>query len=67
MGPIEIEIVATDGRVQRITMSQQKPKFLSEHDPHVVLPLFGLSPEDVLPEVPVQTVSTGTPPVNDSR
>lgn len=59
-GVITVEIEA-DGRLPRITMSQKKPQFLAVHDPAQVLPAFGLSPEDLLPGVPIQTVSTGTP------
>ena len=44
-----------------INMTQLKPQFLSTHDPAVVMPIFGLSPDDLLPDVPIQTVSTGTP------
>ena len=42
-------------------MTQKKPVFRETYDPALILPLFHLSPEDVLPDVPVQTVSTGTP------
>ena len=42
-------------------MSQKKPKFLAKYQPSEVLPIFGLSVEDALPNVPIQTVSTGTP------
>ncbi len=69
VGPIEVEIFSEDGKVQRIVMYQKKPQFLSTHDPAEVMPIFGLSVGDVLPGVPVQTVSTGTPqlmiPVRD--
>jgi trans-2,3-dihydro-3-hydroxyanthranilate isomerase len=57
---IVVEIVA-DGRLPRITMSQKKPQFMTIHDPAVVLPAFGLTSADLLPGVPIQTVSTGTP------
>ncbi len=59
-GVIKVEIEA-DGRRPRITMSQKKPQFLAVHDPIAVLPAFGLSADDLLPNVPIQTVSTGTP------
>lgn len=64
-GVITVEIEA-DGRLPRITlpritMSQKKPQFLAIHDPARVLPAFGLSPADLLPDLPIQTVSTGTP------
>jgi trans-2,3-dihydro-3-hydroxyanthranilate isomerase len=61
VGPIPVEIFAQDGRVQRIVMTQKKPQFLATYDPAQVMPIFGLSPTDLLPEVPIQTVSTGTP------
>lgn len=61
VGVIEVEIYAEQGRVQQIVMSQMKPEFLSVHTPAEVLPIFGLSPGDGLPGVPIQTVSTGTP------
>lgn len=69
VGPIAVEVTAAHGRVQRITMSQKKPQFLSTYDPTAVMPVFGLTADDLLPGVPIQTVSTGTPqlmiPVRD--
>lgn len=59
-GVITVEIAA-DGRLPHITMSQKKPQFLAVYDPAQILPAFGLSPADLLPDMPVQTVSTGTP------
>ncbi len=61
VGPIPIEIEAKNNKVKNITMSQKKPQFLQIYNPDEVLPVFGLSDEDLLPEVPIQTVSTGTP------
>lgn len=61
VGPIPVEITAQGGHVERITMTQKQPQFLQTYAREVVLPLFGLSPEDGLPGVPIQTVSTGTP------
>ncbi len=61
VGPIPVEIFSRDGQVERIVMSQVKPRFLQVHDPAEVLPIFGLKPEDALPGYPIQTVSTGTP------
>ncbi len=60
-GPIEVEVLATGGTVQRVTMTQRRPKFLATYAAEDVLPVFGLDPADALPNVPVQTVSTGTP------
>jgi trans-2,3-dihydro-3-hydroxyanthranilate isomerase len=61
VGPILVDIYAPYGRVEQIVMAQKAPQFLTVHDPADVLPVFGLSADDALPGVPVQTVSTGTP------
>ena len=61
VGPIPIEIYAENSVVRRIVMTQKKPQFLASYDPGEVMPIFGLSAVDALPNVPVQTVSTGTP------
>lgn len=60
-GPIDVEIFAQSGNVERIVMSQRKPQFLSTHRPADVLPAFGLEETDLLPGAILQTVSTGTP------
>ncbi len=60
-GPLPVEIYAEQGHVQRIVMTQRKPLFMKQYTPSDVLPLFGLSVDDVLSGVPIQTVSTGTP------
>ncbi|OGO38976.1 MAG: phenazine biosynthesis protein PhzF, partial [Chloroflexi bacterium RBG_16_56_8] len=62
-GPIEVEIFTRGGKVDRIVMSQRKPKFLSTHQPADVLPAFGLDESDLLPGAVIQTVSTGTPQI----
>jgi len=61
VGPIDIEIQAESGLVQNIIMSQKKPQFLKIYDPKQVLPVLGLSFDDLMPGSPIQTVSTGTP------
>jgi trans-2,3-dihydro-3-hydroxyanthranilate isomerase len=61
VGPIRVDIYAPDGKVEQIVMTQKQPQFLATHDIAVVMPLFGLTPDDALPDVPIQTVSTGTP------
>jgi trans-2,3-dihydro-3-hydroxyanthranilate isomerase len=61
VGAIPIEIQSENSIVKNITMSQKKPQFLKIYDPDVVLPVFGLTKEDLVPDVPIQTVSTGTP------
>ncbi len=68
-GPIDIEVFARGGNVERVVMSQRKPQFLATHSPADVLPAFGLDEADLLPGGVLQTVSTGTPqlmvPVKD--
>ncbi len=61
VGPIPVEIQSENGQVKNITMTQKKPKFLQVYEPEDILEVFGLSQDDLLPDVPVQTVSTGTP------
>lgn len=61
VGPIQVEIQASHGRLQRITMWQQKPRFLQTYPAELILPIFGLTEADLLPDLPIQTVSTGTP------
>jgi trans-2,3-dihydro-3-hydroxyanthranilate isomerase len=61
VGPLRVDIRASQGLVQQIVMTQKKPQFLATYSAAEVLPAFGLAPEDLLPNVPIQTVSTGTP------
>ncbi|MCL4302750.1 MAG: PhzF family phenazine biosynthesis protein [Anaerolineae bacterium] len=61
VGPIPVEIQSSQGKVQQIIMNQKKPQFLATYDPADVLPIFGLTADDGLKHVPIQTVSTGTP------
>jgi trans-2,3-dihydro-3-hydroxyanthranilate isomerase len=61
VGPIRVDIYSRHGAVEQVVMSQKAPQFLSTYAPGEVLPVFGLSPGDALPGVPIQTVSTGTP------
>jgi trans-2,3-dihydro-3-hydroxyanthranilate isomerase len=69
VGPIRVDIESQHGVVKNIVMSQKKPQFLRTYAPEEVMPVFGLTAEDVLPGAPLQTVSTGTPqlmiPVRD--
>lgn len=62
-GPIRIDVHAAtaENALPQIQMTQRKPLFGALHDPAVVAPLFGLTPADLYPGAPVQTVSTGTP------
>ncbi|CAN5684561.1 PhzF family phenazine biosynthesis protein [soil metagenome] len=60
-GPITVEVFAKNGIVQQVVMSQRKPQFLAQYDPTLVLPIWGLDANDLVPDAPLQTVSTGTP------
>lgn len=62
-GPVDVEIFVQNGEVDRIVMSQRKPRFLSTHRALDVMPAFGLNESDLLPGAPIQTVSTGTPQI----
>jgi len=42
-------------------MRQIDPKFGATHDPVKIAPLLGLSPEDIVSDPPIQSVSTGLP------
>ena len=64
VGPIRVDIVhAASGRsgVAEVGMFQKTPEFRAEYAAEIAAPIFGLTPDDLLPGVPVQTVSTGTP------
>lgn len=69
VGPIDIEIVGDDTGVERVVMTQKKPHFGAELDHGRVCRAFGLDESDLMPGLPVQVVSTGTPqlmvPVRD--
>ncbi len=60
-GIIPVEIFTDEGKIQHIVMSQQKPRFLSTYTPETVMKVFGLTVDDAILDVPLQTVSTGTP------
>ncbi len=64
VGPIRVDIVhSASGRsgVAEVGMYQMTPAFRATYPAETTAPIFGLSPADLLPDVPVQTVSTGTP------
>ena len=61
-GPIAVAVSpAEPGRPCLVHMTQRRPVFGPVHEATVLLPMFGLSPVDLLPGAVVQTVSTGTP------
>jgi trans-2,3-dihydro-3-hydroxyanthranilate isomerase len=68
-GLIRVDLARNGQGRPHIVMSQKKPEFLAEYDRKLVLPMLGLSAEDAMDGVPIQTVSTGTPmlmvPVRD--
>jgi trans-2,3-dihydro-3-hydroxyanthranilate isomerase len=58
-GPIDVEIDSAT-KPPLVRMFQRKPIFGETHDSKIVLPLFGLGEDDLLPGATIQTVSTGT-------
>ncbi|HEY4002621.1 MAG TPA: PhzF family phenazine biosynthesis protein [Candidatus Xenobia bacterium] len=60
-GVISVDVLVSNGAVQRVVMSQRKPQFLKIWPGDVIAPLFRLSVDDLLPGAVLQTVSTGTP------
>ena len=60
-GPIRVDVLPGAGGPALVWMTQHPPVFGATHAPEAVLPLFGLTPDDLLPGAPIQTVSTGTP------
>ena len=67
-GVIQVEVIETLYG-PRFIMSQKPPVFMRTYDAEQVMPIFGLTADDALAGVPLQTVSTGTPqlmiPVRD--
>jgi trans-2,3-dihydro-3-hydroxyanthranilate isomerase len=61
VGPIPVDIYSQAGVIQTIVMTQKPPEFLALYHPNEIMPVFSLDPADALPDVPIQTVSTGTP------
>lgn len=68
VGPVPIELYRGETAV-RVVMNQKKPQFLATLTPDEVMPHFGLTAADSLPNALPQIVSTGTPqlmiPVRD--
>lgn len=61
-GPIRVDVQPTIGSEPPLVwMTQRRPVFGAIHAPEDVLPIFGLTPDDLLPGASIQTVSTGTP------
>jgi trans-2,3-dihydro-3-hydroxyanthranilate isomerase len=52
-GPIQIDVLAPGGqKPTHVVMTQRRPVFGAVHDPAVVLPFFGLTPDDLYPGSP---------------
>ena len=69
VGPIRVDIThSATGRsgVAEVAMYQKTPEFRATY-PAETAAIFGLTPADLLPGVPVQTVSTGTPSTHARR
>ncbi|MDR2902009.1 MAG: PhzF family phenazine biosynthesis protein [Lactobacillales bacterium] len=60
-GPIRIDIEPYKKNTWLIHMFQRKPTFLKKHDPNEMAKLFNLKISDFMDNIPIQTVSTGTP------
>jgi trans-2,3-dihydro-3-hydroxyanthranilate isomerase len=62
VGPIRVSFsTQPNGPGVYGTMRQNDPTFGSVHDPHAVAAALGLSPDELDPTLPIQTVSTGLP------
>ncbi|HND84150.1 MAG TPA: PhzF family phenazine biosynthesis protein [Pseudobdellovibrionaceae bacterium] len=59
-GPIRIDVEAHSSGIF-VKMFQRKPQFLSEHDPKLIAEIFNIEQADLIEEIPIQTVTTGTP------
>ena len=60
-GLIEVELDSSNNVLNSVTMSLLKPQFMATYEPEIVLPIFELSIDDLLPNATIQTVSVGTP------
>ncbi|MBN2469162.1 MAG: PhzF family phenazine biosynthesis protein [Anaerolineae bacterium] len=63
IGVLPVELDLWDGKPQRVIMTQQPPRFLRTYAPEAWAAAFGLTVEDIAPDRPIQTVSTGTPQI----
>ncbi len=61
VGTIPVVLERKEKEMLRVTMTQNPPEFLRTYRPEDILPCFSLSKEDLLEDLPLQTVSTGTP------
>lgn len=61
VGVLPVEIVAREGDVTRVVMTQKKPEFRRTFEHAEVASVFGLPVDDLDLRYPPQVVSTGTP------
>jgi trans-2,3-dihydro-3-hydroxyanthranilate isomerase len=61
VGPIPVTFTANDGPGVYGTMRQKDPAFGQVHDRSAIAAAIGLTPDDLDPALPIQTVSTGMP------
>jgi trans-2,3-dihydro-3-hydroxyanthranilate isomerase len=61
VGVLPVEVRFEDGRVVEVGMEQQAPEFGAEFESAPIAPMLGLSADRMLPEAPLQVVSTGVP------
>ena len=59
-GVIPIEVNG-NAETTQVTMSQLAPEFLQTYDRKEICKIYGLSSDDLIADVPIQTVSTGSP------
>jgi trans-2,3-dihydro-3-hydroxyanthranilate isomerase len=61
IGLLPVDIGLDDERNVRVVMTQARPEFGRRLDRNVFADALGIRPSDILSDVPVQVVSTGTP------
>ena len=61
VGPIPVTFSYRQGRPDVLWMRQVEPEFGKRMDPRRVASTLGLKPDDLLPDFPVEEVSTGIP------
>lgn len=58
--PVELHVEA-QGRVTRVVMTQKRPEFLATYERPPLAEALGIALEELRDDVPIQTVSTGSP------
>jgi len=61
IGVLPVDIGLDGNKNVRVLMTQAKPEFQRRLDRNVFAQALGIKPADLLPDVPAQVVSTGTP------